>query len=167
MIVKTKKPELNSRFIFNDRTITAIKELSNSCASVLIWGVSEYIDIEMPFDELEEIFAESLQRDQFTDQPPVKSEKKEFPVIEVGKNKFQLNIVSTEREDVISHVLHLDVNFNLKNDPLKVLVECVIGVEDFCKYSSDRYSGSIYIGKLFDPEIVRNRVEQKIKEFLE
>lgn len=165
MIVNTTRGGLE--FSFNDRNVIAVsKSITGEGCEVTLHGAPRITDIDMPYEEAIKIFEESLYRDPYNDRPAPKSSQKKFPFVQIGENKFRVDIRTSEYEDGISNSLVLYTTFLVSDDRLKKFIECVIGVEDFNYFSKNKYDAHINLGKLFDAEKVRENVERKVREYL-
>ena len=167
MVIETKINGTISSILIDDLSINAVEESIDKTATIWLYGKSEPIITEFSFEKAKEIFIDSRKRDRYTGEMPVKTDKKKFDLVIVGEHKFTLNITSAEFEDGISSSLIINANFPVKNDMIKQFVEYVSGVESYCDYSFSKYEGTILIGKLFDAEIVRNNVEEAIRNCLQ
>lgn len=165
MVIETKLKEGGKTCLFDDLSITSIEQMiSDDVVKIWTYGKSEAMIISMPFEEIKNIFIEAKKRDRFSDSPPQKIEIKKYPLVEIGEHKFMLITWRTEFEDGQGQQIKISANFPVKNDLIKQCVEEIKGVEKYCDYLFDKYEGSISVGKLFDIEAVKNKVEEKIIE---
>lgn len=162
MIIETEDKQL----AFEDRYISAVEFYTDHHTLLYVAGTTTAIKAHIKYKDALELFKEAQKRDRFTDAEPRKSEQKKFEPVVVGAHKFKIDIRTTEYEDGVSSTLHLYTNFELKDDGLKEVIKSVEGVSDSLTYGYSRYETSISIGKMFDPEKVRQDLEGTIKNYL-
>jgi len=163
MIIETKNS--GSDMVVDDHSILAIRKHGSSTC-LFLYGGTEMV-IETDYDKMKELFIESKKRDRFTDELPRKLTVKKFPIVHSGEHSFEIQIQKTEHENEVSQQLRIIANFPVKNDIIKTSVENIAGVESYNEYGFNKYEGSIYVGKLFDIETVREDVEKKVIECIE
>lgn len=164
-IINLKKGD--QKYAIDEFCILMICEQSEQICRVGVFGIQESLHIDIPYEEMLEIFEESRKKDRYSDgitkivKQDIRSE-----VITVGKNKFSLFGITYEFKDGENKSIRIDANFPVKNEQLQMIVEWVPGVEKYCDFSSTKYCGIISVGKIFDLEDVMKNVQEKITDFL-
>jgi len=163
MVIKSKIKGTNRDISINLLSVSAIEEAGDNNTTIYLIGKENGITIKSTFAEVEEDWRD---RDRYTGEKQRKSTQKKFQPVSIGDSKFQVDIRTSEFEDGESKSLVVYSSFLTNTDTFKSLINGVAGVEDFGLFQTSKYYANVSIGKMFDAEIVRERVEEVIKIYL-
>ena len=151
---------------FLEHSVMCVSKKQNTKQTIIyLYGKTDPVIVQMDYKDALGLLKKADNRDMFGGQKPIKTEQKDFNEVVVCAHRFSVNIRSSEYKDGVSNSLKLYTNFEL-NDAIRDVINEVNGINDRIKYVYLKYEHSFDVGKMFDPEKVRQDLEDAIKNYL-